>query len=100
MDLLEQARQIINETDDKMRSLFVRRMEAVRMVAEYKKQHGLPILDEAREEKVVRLNSQRVEDPELREKLGAAARKRVEELFLTEAFRRKIRVFLTQGERT
>ena len=40
------------------------------------------------------------EDPELRDKLGAAARKRVEELFLTEAFRRRIQVFLSQGERT
>jgi chorismate mutase/prephenate dehydratase len=67
MDLLEQARQIINETDNEMRRLFVRRMEAIRTVAEYKKQHGLPILDKVREEKVVRQNSERVEDAELRE---------------------------------
>ena len=67
MDLLEQARQIINETDDEMRRLFVRRMDAVRMVAEYKKQHGLPILDQAREDAIARRNSERVEDPELRE---------------------------------
>ncbi len=78
MDLLEQARQIINETDDEMRSLFVRRMEAVRMVAEYKKQHGLPILDEAREEQIARRNSEHVEDPELREYYVNFIRKNME----------------------
>lgn len=66
MDLLEQARDIINEVDDEMARLFARRMEAVAMVAEYKKQHGMPILDAAREEEVVRRGSARVEDDELR----------------------------------
>ena len=41
MDQLEQARGIINEVDKEMARLFVRRMEAVAMVAEYKKAHGL-----------------------------------------------------------
>ena len=40
MDLLEQARQIINETDEEMARLFVRRMEAVAMVAEHKKMNA------------------------------------------------------------
>lgn len=66
MDLLGKARQIINEVDEKMARLFVRRMEAVEMVAEHKKMHGLPILDEAREEEVVRAGASRVEDDELR----------------------------------
>ena len=67
MDLLEQAREIINETDRQMAELFVRRMDAAVMVAEYKKQNGLPILDEAREEDVIRKNSALVEDPVVRE---------------------------------
>ncbi|MBQ9806572.1 MAG: chorismate mutase [Clostridia bacterium] len=66
MSLLDEARQIINEVDDKMARLFVRRMEAVAMVAEHKKMHGLPVLDEAREEQVIRNGASRVEDDELR----------------------------------
>ena len=66
MNLLEQARTIINEVDDEMARLFVRRMEAVAMVAESKQANGLPILDESREEQVIRNGSKRVEDDELR----------------------------------
>lgn len=66
MDLLEQARGIINEVDSEMAKLFVRRMEAAAMVAEYKKTHGLPVLDAIREEQVIRRGSARVEDDELR----------------------------------
>lgn len=66
MDLLEKARGIINEVDTEMAKLFVRRMEAAAMVAEYKKEHGLPVLDAAREEQVIRRGSERVEDDELR----------------------------------
>ena len=67
MDLLEQARLTINEVDREMAKLFVRRMEAAAMVAEYKRQNGLPVLDEAREAEVVRRNSELVEDPVFRE---------------------------------
>lgn len=67
MDLLEKARNIISEVDAEMAELFVRRMEAVAMVAEHKKQHGLPILDAAREEEVIRRGAGRVSDDGLRE---------------------------------
>ncbi len=67
MDLLEQAREIINETDRQMAELFVRRMEAAVMVADYKKQNGLPIFDEAREAEVIRRNAEQVADPVVRE---------------------------------
>ena len=66
MDRLEEARRIISEIDDKMAKLFVRRMEASQTVAEYKKAHGLPVLDVAREEAVIRRGSERVENDELR----------------------------------
>ena len=66
MDLLEEARGIINEVDEEMARLFVRRMRAVEMVAQYKKEHGLPVLDTVREEAVIRRGSARVEDDELR----------------------------------
>lgn len=67
MNSLEEARKIINETDAKMAELFCRRMEAAKIVAEYKKEHGLQIFDAKREDEVVRRNSQLVEDKEIRE---------------------------------
>ena len=51
---LEEARRIINEVDAQMAELFVRRMRAAEMVAEYKKVHGMPVLDAAREAEVIR----------------------------------------------
>ena len=67
MDLLQEARKIINQVDSQMADLFVQRMRAAEMVAEYKRAHGMPILDAEREEIVVRNGSARVEDERLRE---------------------------------
>lgn len=63
MDKLEAARNIINETDKEMAKLFCRRMEAAEMVAEYKKEHGLEILDPVRERAVIKRNSEAIENP-------------------------------------
>ena len=67
MDLLQQARQIINNVDAQMADLFVERMKAAEMVAQYKQEHGMPILDAEREEIVIRNGSARVENEVLRE---------------------------------
>lgn len=67
MDLLQEARTIINQVDAQMAELFVQRMRAALMVAQYKKIHALPILDKAREEAVIRRNAALVEDAALRE---------------------------------
>lgn len=67
MDLLQEARGIINEVDSQMAQLFVQRMQAARMVAQYKQAHGMPILDEEREAAVLRNGAARVEDETLRE---------------------------------
>lgn len=64
---LEEARKIINETDAQMANLFVKRMNASKEVALYKKQHGLQILDAKREEEVIAKNSKLIEDKEIRE---------------------------------
>ena len=64
---LDKARKEINEIDKQMAELFVKRMHAAEAVAEYKKERGLAILDEAREEEVVRRNSAYIEDEEIRE---------------------------------
>ena len=63
---IEQARQEIAAADEAMAAAFVRRMEAVEAVAAYKKERGLPILDRAQEERVIRRNSAWVADPEKR----------------------------------
>ena len=66
MDKLETARKIINEIDKEIARLFCKRMEAVKLVAEHKAEHGLPILDSGREEAVIEKNSAYVDDADLR----------------------------------
>ena len=39
------ARSEINEVDEKMAELFIKRMDAVYRIAEYKKHRGLPVVD-------------------------------------------------------
>lgn len=63
---LEQARSIINEVDAQMADLFVKRMRAAEMVYEHKKEYGLPILDQKREDAVIAQNAARIEDGTLR----------------------------------
>lgn len=49
MDALEQARAEIDTVDAQLAALFERRMAAVLQVAEYKRAHGLPVYDAARD---------------------------------------------------
>ena len=64
---LDTARKIINQIDEEMAKLFVRRMEAAEAVAEYKAERGLAILDAAREEEIIRTGADRIEDERLKE---------------------------------
>ena len=57
MNKLEEARIKINEIDKEMAALFVKRMEAAKLVSEYKVERGLPILDQNRENEVIAKNS-------------------------------------------
>ncbi len=66
MDKLQTARKMINSIDKEMAELFCKRMEAVKLVAEYKQEHGIPVFDKDREEEVIRNNSMLVDDIELR----------------------------------
>lgn len=66
MTELEKIREIINGVDKKMAELFVERMEAVKTVAKYKKEHGIQILDTARESEVLKRNSKLVENEDLK----------------------------------
>lgn len=60
MDELQEARNIINEIDDKMAKLFEERMQAVEKVIAYKMEHDLAIFDESREKEVIDKNMQKV----------------------------------------
>ena len=66
---LSVAREIIDDVDKKMAQLFLRRMEAVRLVAEHKKENALPVFDAEREEQIIKKNSSYLEgaDEEIRE---------------------------------
>ncbi len=66
MTELERDREIINETDKEMAKLFVKRMEAVKSVAEYKRLHGMQVFDPQREAEVIARNSQLVENEEIK----------------------------------
>ena len=52
MTKLERARLIINEVDKEMLDLFIKRMDAAKMVGEYKKENNLPIFDANREKEI------------------------------------------------
>ena len=67
MTKLDEARSIINEVDKQIADLFVKRMSATKMVAEYKKENGLAIFDAAREEALIKRNSEYIDDTEIRE---------------------------------
>lgn len=64
---LEEARKIINEVDAQMAELFVKRMHAAELVYEYKKEYGLPILDQKREDLVIACNCARIGEDALKE---------------------------------
>lgn len=66
MDKLSKAREIINETDREIAALFQKRMEAVRLVGEYKKENNLPVDDFVREEELLLNNLQHIKDEEIR----------------------------------
>ena len=50
---LKDHRDRIDAIDDQLSALFKERMEVVAKVAEYKKEHGLPITDSAREKQIL-----------------------------------------------
>ncbi len=66
MDDLNTVRAEINEIDEQMTELFVRRMEAAGKVAAYKGAHGLPIHDAIREGAIIERHAGSIADEEVR----------------------------------
>lgn len=67
MEKLNKARETINQLDKEIAVLFEKRMAAVREIAEYKKERGLPIFDSARESEIIRRTQSNIDDEEIRE---------------------------------
>lgn len=67
MERLLKAREIINRVDAEIARLFEERLLAAREVAAYKKEHGLPILDAAREAEVIARGAAQIKDESLKE---------------------------------
>ncbi|MCM1130276.1 MAG: chorismate mutase [Roseburia sp.] len=65
MSKLDDARMKINQIDEAMLKLFEERMQAVLMVAEYKLENHLPILDASREQSIIDKNVSMLNDKEL-----------------------------------
>lgn len=64
MSELQNARETINKVDKEMARLFEERMNAVKVVAKYKQENGLPIDDFGRENEIIRLNSEQIKNEE------------------------------------
>lgn len=67
MNMLKEARTHIDEIDKQIGQLFEKRMQMVEEVAQYKKKHHLPILDEKREEEVIKRNIERIHNPKYKQ---------------------------------
>ena len=63
---LEEARAEIAVIDREMAALFARRMAAAEPIADWKREHGLPVLDEAQEARVLEHGMAQIDDPAIR----------------------------------
>ena len=67
MDGLSENREAIAGVDEEIARLFEKRMKLCAGVAEYKKEHGIPVKDRAREDFLIEKNRKLIEDPLLEE---------------------------------
>ena len=67
MEDIKNSRERITEIDREMARLFEERMEAAKEIAAYKKERGLPVKDEAREEYLLCKNAGYISDPTVKE---------------------------------
>ena len=58
MDKFKVARMAIASIDEQIAELFEKRMEAIKDIADYKKEHNLPIFDAQREKELLTKNSE------------------------------------------
>ena len=61
-----EARENISEIDKEIAKLFEKRMNASKVIAEYKKVNGIPVEDKERENHLLKNNSENIVDEEIR----------------------------------
>ena len=66
MSTLEELRAQIDDIDVQMVALFEQRMNVTRQVGEYKKEHGMPVLDRNREAEVLAGKEAMLKNPYLK----------------------------------
>ena len=66
MSNLKDIRKKINEIDEQMAKLFEERMKASSEVANYKKEHALPIFDSSREQELINKNLEYITDEDIK----------------------------------
>ncbi len=66
MNKLEEARNQIQQIDQEMIALFIQRMQASKMVAEYKRENQLPVTDSKREQELIEKNLKALNHEELK----------------------------------
>ncbi len=66
---IDNLRNEINEINDSLTKLFVKRMEIASLIAEEKSKNGLPVYDEKRENEIISNETSKVSD-ELKEYTG------------------------------
>lgn len=59
---IEELRKEINEIDNELKSLFLKRMDIVKGVAEYKIANNLPVLDQKREDEMIERLSKDIDE--------------------------------------
>lgn len=90
MNLLQEARDEIDQIDQQMAQLFVQRMNAVKNVVAYKKEHNLPILDTSREQAVIEKNMARLPQEAQAELFGFYKEFIIHNMAVAKAFQRQI----------
>ena len=66
MKELSDLRKEINDIDEKMAELFEHRMKVVKEASDYKREHGLSVLDSKREEEVIKRNLEFIKDENIK----------------------------------
>ena len=66
MDLKE-LRNKINEIDEELLSLYLKRMDISKQIGQYKKEHNLPIYDSKREEELINNLLNKINNNELKD---------------------------------
>ena len=89
---LQNFRQKIDKIDEEMTRLFTERMALSAQIATYKKEHGLPVLDAARERE--KLSEVEAKLPDDLKEYGASFYRHIFEL----SRERQERVFLQSGD--